>query len=237
MMQIGERISLDLWEMIERICFDADMEHLMDARGEPDIEDSLSHGMEAGLERYSRHLFYFEKRQRYTVITIGIIAVACLEAYVNELIVLEPSLSEAQRNKVLKERLRDKYQSLSKLLSGKTFNTNNEPFDSFSLLVDLRNALVHFDPISGGKKVHLHPPKLNRLTSKIPDIHPRFAFPEGLITASFLSWVRDTVASMIRAINMIVEDPNISLNTDVQSHTVANTWEQNKPNKANAADS
>ena len=42
MMQIGERILLDLWEMIERICFDADMEYLMDARGELAIKDSLS---------------------------------------------------------------------------------------------------------------------------------------------------------------------------------------------------
>ena len=48
---------------------------------EPDIDDCLTHGLEAGARRYDQHMFYFETRVKATAAAALVLGVACLEAY------------------------------------------------------------------------------------------------------------------------------------------------------------
>jgi|HubBroStandDraft_6_1064221.scaffolds.fasta_scaffold585820_2 hypothetical protein len=76
-------------------------------------------------------------------------AATSLEAFINEELehsrAHRPEWSEIydefERDKIL-----PKWLVLAKLLCGKTFDKGREPFQSFKLLIDLRNGLVHYKP-------------------------------------------------------------------------------------------
>lgn len=217
--------------MLDQILFDVEQGGLADATGEPNIEDSLSHGLTAGCERYYPHLLYYRMRRRYSVIAAVITSTACLESYVNEIIYLTPALSEPQRKSLLRRSLRDKYNKFFNYVSGEPFETGAEPFDSFSLLVDIRNSLVHFSPWHIETLPNGRPHKFLRLADKIPELDSGFSFPEGLIEPAFFMWVRRTVSSIMRAINKHLPNNSICLDVDTPSHVIAVNWEAARNNK------
>jgi hypothetical protein len=89
---------------------------------------------------------------RYTASVI-ILLQACLEAYINEFFAIhrqlnpkeiEPRLTKLKLHN--RSSLVDKWLKAPLLFSDKTFEKGIEPFQSFTILVSLRNTLGHYDP-------------------------------------------------------------------------------------------
>lgn len=72
-----------------------------------------------------------------------------LDAYINETLAFF-QLMELEPNKRLqiaalrKRKSKEKWVRASKILAGKAFDTNTEPYLSFDLMLTLRNKLVHY---------------------------------------------------------------------------------------------
>lgn len=83
-------------------------------------------------------------------ITAVILSQACLEAYLNEFLVVERTGYADKWEYVMPSLTRlslpEKWLFVARHKCGKTFNTGEEPFQSFKLLVALRNELVHYAP-------------------------------------------------------------------------------------------
>jgi hypothetical protein len=89
---------------------------------------------------------------RYTASVI-ILLQACLEAYINEFIAFNRHLNPQEMEpKLAKLNLHNRSSLVSKwltaplLFGSKTFERGVDPFQSFTLLVSLRNTLGHYDP-------------------------------------------------------------------------------------------
>jgi hypothetical protein len=84
----------------------------------------------------------------------AVVNAACaLEAFMNEELEVLRSMQEKKWKLVVdtlmdqsRLSLEDKYLLFAQLRLGKTFDKSAEPFQSFSLLIALRNALVHYQP-------------------------------------------------------------------------------------------
>lgn len=82
-------------------------------------------------------------------LTVVILSHTSLEAYLNEFLVLRghrdpakwAAISELQR-----ANLPTKWSLAALLIGGKAFDKGAEPYQSFSLLLSLRNALIHYHP-------------------------------------------------------------------------------------------
>lgn len=81
---------------------------------------------------------------------VVILLTACLEAYVNEYLALMRQM-ESQKwgepiAKLDRADLKTKWYEAPLIFGNATFAKGAEPFQSFRLLVSLRNELVHYDP-------------------------------------------------------------------------------------------
>jgi hypothetical protein len=218
-MPADERISIALWEAVRGL----DLYDGYDFNS-PDIDECVTHehgDFEAAAERYTRHSFYYDASIRSGVISMVVLGVTCLEAYINELIALIPVLSSNDRTNLFRMRLRDKYQKLWERMSSKRFNVHDDPFESFSLLVDVRNAFVHYN-LTSSDRAEL----VNRLEAKIEEffVSEELVFPSELETPEFTHWVLATVASTIYFINQVIKDSTICFDPYELSHLQAKNW-------------
>jgi hypothetical protein len=88
---------------------------------------------------------------RYTA-SVVILLHACLEAYINEFLALHRSLHRTEVESKLIELgfsahspLEDRWLKIPLMMRGKTFDAGMEPYQSFKLLISLRNTLGHYD--------------------------------------------------------------------------------------------
>lgn len=166
----------------------------------PDPEDWMrdyaAHGPEFAGRRYETHTFYHNMRIKTASIKAIVIGVACLEAYVNELCVLVPSLVGLEHGSI-----RGRYQQVSEILSGGRFDARKEPFKSFHHLVELRNRIVHFNLRSEWS-------------------------PEALEDEGMTQWVRQTTVGMILSINSMVRNPDICLDPYELAYLTNEQWQK-----------
>ena len=81
---------------------------------------------------------------------VVILLQSCLEAYVNEFLALHRQVDAQKLGVAISEldrvSLPEKWFRAPLIFSSKTFDKGAEPYQSFFLLVCLRNDLVHYDP-------------------------------------------------------------------------------------------
>jgi hypothetical protein len=83
-------------------------------------------------------------------LAVVILARASLEAYLNEFLNLREHVDSQKWGAAISElrrvNIQSKWALAAQLFGGKSFEKAAEPYQSFSLLVTLRNELVHYDP-------------------------------------------------------------------------------------------
>jgi len=217
-------MSLVLWEALKNSVLDQDE---LDW-SEPDLNDCLTHGFEEGCRRYERHMYYFATRIQYSVASALVLGITCLEAYANELISLTPGLTSRDRSALLDMRLRDRYQRLSELLSGRKFEETVEPFTSFVQLVRARNAIVHFkfrSAPTGGTPRESSSVAATGSAQRRSDL----SIPEDLDDAGLTRWALDTTTAMMTAINGMVTESELCLQPEELTYITAEKWQRQKP--------
>jgi hypothetical protein len=185
-------------------------------------QPTLSRGM-AGLSRS-----FYEIAHEFTVTmsegrslqfikhssAVVILLHSCLEAYLNEFLATMRQL-EAQRwgtsiSHLDRADLKRKWLQAPLIFGSRTFETSTEPYQSFHLLVSLRNELVHYDPRF--RTPEEYPSK------KIRALRTKFAFAyEGaadwttqVLTLNCARWGCRTVLNMIREFHEYAGGPNMS---------------------------
>jgi len=81
---------------------------------------------------------------------VVILLQSCLEAYINEFLAVHRQMDVQKWGAAISQldriSLPEKWFRAPLIFSSKTFDKGAEPYQSFSLLVSLRNHLVHYDP-------------------------------------------------------------------------------------------
>ena len=141
-------------------------------------------------------------------ITTIMLSQACLEAYLNEFLVVErtnhPDKWEYVMPCIKRLPLHEKWIFVTKYESGKTFDTGKEPFQSFKLLVGLRNELVHyapeFRPLAEIPKKMLH-----GLKSKFDfEYEGRADWTTQILSGPCAVWSCDTAKAMITKFHELI---------------------------------
>lgn len=136
---------------------------------------------------------------------------SCLEAYINEVLAIHRQLNPVDiepRLKVLgldrRLSLADKWFNVPKIFGRETFDKGAEPFQSFSMLICLRNTLGHYDPRFRTPS-EFPSKRLARLNSKF-----RFSFPgqadwtSQVLNLDCAIWACRTVKSLIPKLHEFV---------------------------------
>jgi len=222
-------VSLDFWEMLNTLVLDEEKEI---AWRDPNSRLTLDYDVYDSRDRarYARHQFYYDTRIRYTTFASVILGVTCLETYANELTYLCSNIPEYRKQELYKLGVRRKYHGLSEELCGHRFDEEADPFQSFSLLVEVRNELIHFRR----RRVEKDSEKMKRPNrpfwvtkfEKILETDKGFIFPDDLVGVDVPEWVKDIVGSMIRAINAVVNDTNICFNPTESVYRAAKRREE-----------
>ncbi len=153
---------------------------------------------------------------RYTASVI-ILLQACLEAYINEFLsihrqlspkVIEPRLAELKIQN--RSSLVDKWLKAPLLFGEKTFEKGTEPFQSFRLLVSLRNTLGHYDP-RFRTPTEFPSDKLANLKTKFPFSYPGTAdWTSQVLNLECARWGCRTVKALIPKFHEFVKGIDFS---------------------------
>lgn len=139
--------------------------------------------------------------------TAVILSVATLEAFLNESLEFwdAPTAPLKTLDEVVdKASMGDRWELVPYIMLGKTFDKGVEPFQSFKALVQLRNALVHYDP----RGLHLHegPRKLEDVlqgkfksySQRPPQSEVTFAWQHRVLSSACARWACRTAQWMIQ---------------------------------------
>jgi hypothetical protein len=140
---------------------------------------------------------------RYTASVI-ILAQASLESYINEFFFMqrqfpaqpiEAKYAELGLNPF--SLIEDKWYNAPLLFGDKTFDRGAEPFQSFALLVSLRNTLVHYDP-EFLTPMEFPSSKIESLKSKFTFSYPGSAdWTSQILNLECARWGLSTVKALI----------------------------------------
>jgi len=145
-----------------------------------------------------------------------VIIVLChssLEAYINEFLVVRKQGDakwEAPITELQKANLHEKWALTAQILAGKSFDKGTEPYQSFSLLVTLRNELIHYCPEF--LPVGTFPSKkVESLTTKFQFTHPgKTVWIGQVLNAECARWACRTVKEMTKAFHILVGNPDLT---------------------------
>ncbi len=210
MSNVKGRVSLQLWDLVRSYLW-TDRDEI-----EEDIENA-DHARYHPGRAPMRH-FYTEMRRQNAAIAITILSVAFLESYINELIDLEPSLSLTERKNLQDLRLRDKYFALASRLNGQAVWRSDDPFNSFELLVGVRNALVHHTP---RRRI-----RISQLKERLNVFWQASGSVDDLGNAEYANWVFTTVESLVKTINGLITKAEICLDTEEELFWVSERWNE-----------
>ena len=143
-----------------------------------------------------------------------ILAHASLEAYLNEFLNLrehmDPQKWAAAISELRRASIQSKWALAAQLFGGKSFDKAGEPYQSFSLLVTLRNELIHYDP--GFRPLGTFPSKtIEALNIKFPFEYPgKTDWTVQVLNPKCAKWVCGTVRAMISKFHELVGDPDLT---------------------------
>jgi hypothetical protein len=213
------RISLDLWGLLDHLYFDE--ESLRES--EPDPWDAPTHPA-----RSARHYYYWTSVHRAKGVATTVLGVACLEAYINEIIQLEPRLSKETRDNLRHLRIRDKYQAFIGHFGSAKPSRNEEPFRSFDLLVKLRNALVHFSGGTPENSCDWWGPNIGELlkgSESRQSANHSIKYPDSIVDSQYPAWVRSVASQLLTATNTVILDKSLCLDPNLSSSENAFKWD------------
>jgi hypothetical protein len=147
-------------------------------------------------------------------LAVVILSLSCLEAYLNEFLALHEHADQQKWGATISElqraNLQAKWALAAQLLAGNSFDKGAEPYQSFSLLLALRNELVHYDPEF--LPIGTFPSrKIESLSSKFPFVFPgRTVWTAQVLNPECARWACRTVRAMIRKFHELVGGPDFT---------------------------
>jgi hypothetical protein len=146
-------------------------------------------------------------------LTAVILCHTSLEAYVNEFLAIRKSAGggkwEAAISELQRANFHEKWALAAIILGEKSFEKSAEPYQSFSLLCTLRNALIHYDPQF--LPITEFPTKrLGSLETKFPFSYPgRTLWTNQVLNLECARWACRTVREMIGKFHNLVGGPDL----------------------------
>jgi hypothetical protein len=156
-----------------------------------------------------------EKFQRIKYPSAAVILlVACLESYLNESLSLFRQM-EAQKwgaaiSELDEKELETRWMRAPLIFGTKTFVAGKEPFQSFHLLVCLRNALAHYDP-RFRTPVEFPSDKIERLKTKfVFSYESKSDWTSQVLNLDCARWACKTTKAMVRKFHEFVGGHDMS---------------------------
>ncbi len=180
----------------------------------------LSGGFYAVAHQLTLHMLEMGLREggtcKYTAAVVTLLH-ACLEAYINEFLAfnrqlnpkeIEPKVIELGLNGRVS--LEDKWYRTPLLFGGITFEKGAEPFQSFRLLISLRNVLGHYDA-KFRTKTEFPSKKVASLRAKFPFSYPGAAdWTSQVLNYECARWGCRTVKALIPKFHEFVKGIDFS---------------------------
>ena len=147
-------------------------------------------------------------------ISAYIITVAAFEAFLNE-ILLSPfarnlyrdsSIWDLSSDFIEKMELKAKTIILPKLLFGQSYSKNKQPFQDFSMLVRIRNDIVHYKMKGEPKYVSTLVDKNVAMSAAKSKEDGDYPWPNKLSTTEGIRWANNTICKMVKELGTFIPE-------------------------------